>query len=101
MQDVWTQDQMIEQFWRAANKGLEDEVIRNHSLDPKLLAIRLVAVHAAAAELGVELPPVYLLRKAVRRCPRFLRIRWVRGPKGTRAVSCWIFKRQVGEDISR
>jgi len=93
MQGAWTQDLMIERFWSAANKGLEGEVIRNHSIDPKLLAIRLVAVHAAAEQLGVELPPVYLLRKAVRRCPRFLRIRWVRGPKGTRAVSCWIFKR--------
>lgn len=52
MQDVWTQEQMIEHFWSAANKGLEDEVIKNHSIDPKLLAIRLVAVHAAAEGLG-------------------------------------------------
>ena len=93
MQDVWTQDQMIASFWAAAEKALEGQVIKDHSIDPKLLAIRLIAVHDAAEQLGVPLPPVYRLRKAVRRCPRFLRIRYVRGPRGTKPVSCWIFKK--------
>lgn len=93
MQHEWTQDEMIERFWSAVDKGLDGGEVKDHSIDPKLLAIRLPSVHAVSEQLGVNLPPVYLLRKAVRRCPRFLRIRYVRGPRGTKPVSCWIFRK--------
>lgn len=83
----------LEAFWEALEYLQASGTAINHSADPSRLAISLPHLQRIAADTGIRLPAVSLLRRAFKGCrdPELIGYQAVRSTITGVTIKCWVF----------